>query len=297
LIEALKKLGQLDKAAKEQAAILKTNPEFKKDFIQSLVSDLQTQGKESQAIKTAKELLSRSPKDEMTLKVALAVENTLKTTIDRMDDLMFFVSFIFEKDPKLLAPFKQSEYAEQFGALKTEESLDLAFKLYNNLWKNDKSNASYAYGLAGIYYHQQNLNEAKKYYDLAISKLESLPNSYQRSNALRHRGHISFQSGDPELALKYYRRAAAEGGFDQENTQNLHVNIGNCLGDLGKYEEALESYRTAQKFQPSSIVDFNIALTLFDMQQYKECQKTLEHCMKKKKKKIIFINDFYFFFF
>jgi Flp pilus assembly protein TadD len=148
-----------------------------------------------------------------------------------------------EIDPLTTAESKQIEMRKTFNeALQHQENKEYseAKVIYKGLLVEDETLISPLVNLGVIAVAQQDLKEAKKYFEKAV---ELDPNNKQSLNYL---GYISRYSGEFDTAEAYYRKILVIDPNDQRAVRNLGV-----LLDLyrGRLEEALALYEQYQSLQ------------------------------------------------
>lgn len=112
-------------------------------------------------------------------------------------------------------------------------------------------------------------------YDGAIAKYkEVLYESPDVVNALYELSFTYFTKGDYETALTYTRRGLQ---YRSDLLPGFYINLGNCLDELGKRDEAIEVYRTAVQRSPgSALLHYNLGLTLVRSGNYAAARPDIE---------------------
>ncbi|MEX0904229.1 MAG: tetratricopeptide repeat protein [Balneolaceae bacterium] len=90
----------------------------------------------------------------------------------------------------------------------------------------------------------------------------------------------AYNNGDYEQAAELYRQAIEQNPDDPR----LHFNLGNSLYQMGRADEARESYerykRLAENNQERSMADYNVGRMLIDNEQYEEASGYFKEALK-----------------
>jgi Ca-activated chloride channel homolog len=91
----------------------------------------------------------------------------------------------------------------------------------------------------------------------------------------------AFERGDYVQAVEYYQRAIEQ---DPDNAR-LHFNMGNALYELGRTDEAKESYDRFRNLTDNAVeqsfADYNTGRMLADQEQYDEALNFFREALKK----------------
>lgn len=90
----------------------------------------------------------------------------------------------------------------------------------------------------------------------------------------------AYNNGDYERAAELYRQAIEQNPDDPR----LHFNLGNSLYQMGRTDEARESFerykRLAENNQERSMADYNVGRMLIDNEQYEEASEYFKEALK-----------------
>ncbi len=161
-----------------------------------------------------------------------------------------------EIEPKLTAV----EYEQMQKVLDAMAEDDDTAKAEKILLKNckDSTSATFEFTLANIYFQQDKLDDALKYYDIA---LEQFPN-FRR--AYKNAGLIHVRNGNFDSAIPYLTRVIELGG----HTSIAYGLLGFAYGSTGNHLCAESAYRLAILLDPVT-VDWQLGLARSFFKQQK----------------------------
>lgn len=129
------------------------------------------------------------------------------------------------------------------------------------------------YGLGILYEEQGNLDKAIVEYDKAFSLDQNSGASYQL-------GAIYFRQNKYDLALGYVEKS-----LKKYNRSLYALNLqGLILDNLGRFLEAIESYKKALDIAPDETnIRFNLAYSYYHMNEFGKSKEILERLLKEVK--------------
>lgn len=122
-----------------------------------------------------------------------------------------------------------------------QKQYDEAVRGYNSLLSDDPHNPQLLNRLGIVYQAQQNLRQAKIYYDRA---LKADPHFAAATNNL---GSVYYNQKNYRKAVRLYLKAIKL----EPNTAAYHSNLGYALLEQKKYKEMMDSFRQAAALDPS----------------------------------------------
>ncbi len=174
-------------------------------------------------------------------------------------------------EPKLTAV----EYEQMQKILDAMSEDDDTAKAEKLLLKNcdDSSAATFEFTLANIYFQQDKLDDALRYYDRAI---EQFPN-FRR--ACKNAGMIHVRNGDFEKAIPYLTRVIELGG----HTSIAYGLLGFAYGSTENHLCAESAYRQAILLDPETIDwQLGLARSFFKQQKFGDAVSLCHTLIEKK---------------
>jgi len=176
-----------------------------------------------------------------------------------------FISLLENSKYKLIPLFKKAHNAY------TENRLDEAKNLYEEILKEDEKNVQ-AYCNLGVIYRMENENQ--KAYDSYIKAINLDPSYEMTYNNL---GNLLKDTGNLKAALKVY----SDGIKANPKNHLMYNNLGMVYEKLKAYDKAIEAYKGAVKVNPKydKAVN-NIGVVLYKQKKYKESVEIFKIALK-----------------
>ncbi|MDF7823137.1 tetratricopeptide repeat protein [Pontiellaceae bacterium B12227] len=210
-------------------------------------------------------------------------DKMINTRPKKIQDLSIWDEELFQKqflasygvnteiEPKLTAV----EYEQMQKVLDAMSEDDDSAKAEKLLLKNckDSSSATFEFTLANIYFQQDKLDEALKYYGRAV---EQFPN-FRRAH--KNAGLIHVRNGNFEKALPFLTRTIELGG----HTSIAYGLLGFAYGSTENHLCAESAYRQAILLDPETIDwQLGLARSFFKQQKFGDAVSLCNTLIKKK---------------
>lgn len=141
-----------------------------------------------------------------------------------------------------------AECAEDGKKFHKEQDIESAAATYLVCYKMDPKNADVLLTLGGLYLSLDSLNEAKKYFTLALKQMGK--NSPYLAYTYSRLGDIEFKQGNSAAALTNYNRSLS---YNSSNVNSI-IGRGVILEQKGDLKTAARAYKTALRVEPYNII-------------------------------------------
>jgi tetratricopeptide (TPR) repeat protein len=155
--------------------------------------------------------------------------------------------------------------------LSKEDDMDKAMKQLLKLTK-ESSSALFDFTLGNLYFQQENLEEALRWYEQAIDKFPSFRRAYQNA------GLIHVRSGNHSQALPYMTKVIELGG----HTSTAYGLLGFAYASTDQHLSAESAYRMAILLDPQTLDwQLGLARSLFKQQKYGDAVSLTDALIRK----------------
>lgn len=243
-INALKKQGKNEEVLANISSFLVAYPKssYKNNLLLFNAEVYTESGKSKEALSTYETLYNES--EDPKVKDG-ALENLVRLTYEEglLEESRTWNNQVTDENAKTY-----------WSALIYEKSGDvnLAHLEYEKLLATEDYKDRAAYNLATYYYNEENLEEAKKYYEI----VESSNESYYKDTAVFQLGVIAEKNGDNTGALRNYTKVSLL-YKDSPLREGAIIKIGATYEKLGDIKEAINTYKDfVLEFEESQYLDY-----------------------------------------